>query len=72
MVLLAENLTVYRLKRRILLNLLAIHKLTCKIIYGSLVDHQNFSPPTAIYCRMWIWNWVEHGESVDVLLLAPL
>ena len=28
-------------------NLLAVDKLTCKKIYRSLIDHQNFSPPTA-------------------------
>ena len=28
-------------------NLLAIDKLTCKTIYGSLIDHQHLSPPTA-------------------------
>ena len=28
-------------------NLLAIDKLTCKTIYGSLMDHQNLSPATA-------------------------
>ena len=28
-------------------NLLAIDKLTCKTIYGSLIDHQNLSPATA-------------------------
>ena len=28
-------------------NLLAIDKLPCKTIYGSLIDHRNLSPPTA-------------------------
>jgi len=28
-------------------NLLAIDILTCKTIYRSLIDHQNFSPPMA-------------------------
>ena len=28
-------------------SLLAVDKLTCKTIYRSLIDHQNFSPPTA-------------------------
>ena len=28
-------------------NLLAIDKLKCKTIYGSLIDHQNLSPPKA-------------------------
>ena len=28
-------------------NLLAVDKLTCKTIYESLIDHQNFPPPTA-------------------------
>ena len=28
-------------------NLLAVDKRTCETIYRSLIEHQNFSPPTA-------------------------
>ena len=44
---LAHAQTKVSLTQAATVNLLAIDKLTCKAIYGSLIDHQNLSPPTA-------------------------